>query len=48
MLEGREPPLARMPRPHTKEAHAELFLLHRHHTAVIASESGLDLAAKTK
>ena len=41
-------PLARLPRPQTNEADAALFPLHGDHTAIIAGESGLDLAAKTE
>jgi hypothetical protein len=41
-------PLARLPRPQTNEADAALFPLHGNHTAIIAGESGLDLAAKTE
>jgi hypothetical protein len=40
-------PLARLP-PQTNEADAALFPLHGNHTAIIAGESGLDLAAKTE
>ena len=41
-------PLARLPRPQTNEADAALFPLHGNHTAIIAGELGLDLAAKTE
>jgi hypothetical protein len=37
-----------MSRPQTNKAHAALFPLHGDHTAIIAGESGLVLAAKTE